>query len=86
MILFLMKKGQLAGLDNTIVIIGIVGITLAAVIFAITQFNSSLNSSAGQNVLGSIVTTLGTIPTYITMIVTLALIGVVMFIVKRYGK
>ncbi len=80
------RKGQLGGLDNTVMTVAIVGITLAAGIYAVAQFNESINNTAVDSVLDSIMDTLGDVPTYIGMIVILALIGVVIFVVKRFNK
>ena len=81
----LSKRGQLGGLDNTVIAIVIVGITLAAGIYAAAQFNSSINDSNVDSVMASIIDTMGQVPTYITIIVILALIAVILYVVKNFG-
>jgi ABC-type proline/glycine betaine transport system permease subunit len=79
------RKGAVQGLEKTIIALGIVGMVLAVIVFSVLTFNSSLNSSAAWDVLSPIVDVFSDIPTYVGLIITLSLLGVVIAIVAGFA-
>jgi hypothetical protein len=78
------RKG-LTALKGTIITVAVIGMVLAAVVYATNLFNDSLNSSAAWDLLEPITDIFADIPPLVGAIVTLSLIGALIAVVVGFG-
>lgn len=75
------KKGQMNSLQGVVISLVVIGIVLGVGFMVLTEFQTSMDeNSSGYNATGDVVTALEKIPTWLGVIVVIAVVGILLAI------
>lgn len=78
------KRGQLGNLQGIIITLVVIGIVLGVGFLVLTEFQTSMTEdSAAYNATGDVVTALEKVPTWLGVIVIIAVVGILLAILFR---
>ena len=75
------KRGQMSSLQGIIITLVVIGIVLGVGFMVLTEFQTSMETdSSGYNATGEVVEALGKVPTWLGVIVVIAVVGILLSI------
>lgn len=78
------KKGQLGNLQGIIITLVVIGIVLGVGFLVLTEFQGSMDEgTSAYNATGEVVTALEKVPTWLGVIVIIAVVGILLAILFR---